>query len=928
MATRKKTGVIPQAGTLTGDEILAIVQNGNSRRTTLAEVAALAGGGGGGGGGTVRQITDADGVDEEGTLTFAVLPEDINGTIQLTSSDVLDPARALVIPEGAVGDRLTVQFVADLLAPIAAAELLVLASNVAYVIVLDGAVPYAGIPQGSTVEILKVGTLAVGPDTYHLWYVVNGRGDTAPLPPYTPTFTRSSMRSGGTTFFETDTLGNFAGGGTFAATVAVYLTDMPAALEVIAGLWMPGVADPGWFVGVDANRWRAGHQDALGTLRTNTDGATLVPAMLGRLNVVTFLRYGTSGYLIVNGIASDPFTVETDAGNASNPTRLLRANSVGTPYWFVSGGFVGFHFMENLSLGGSADTIAAMQHAQLMAITEADLEAFNTYFGAGSYYTVVDADSPQIIDQSSIRSAFSADPAWPVTYGTPNLWAADGGDGPAADQWAHPPIVATIDDTDSPFTVLPEHGGGIIRVDTSNDFVEMNMPPALAATKPFRVGFELIDGSHGAEVTSDGVLTFYPLGQTSVGVDSEGITWVTLTDTTRGSVVADLLALEVATTADFVATTALSRANNAQDVADDALSPTVRSTHTTVTRTIMADDAGDILPFSGASNAVAIAVPHSLFGTAEAGRAFAFRGVITDVTNPITIAGTGGLVLYYYGPKSLLDAVGDTFIVKVVSATEAWVYIFPRGVPGIDYVEGFVADAGTAANRRGYTRGSDPLSATPSFTAVVVGRITNTTFVSGGSRQLFGTRSAAAAAGGGWCIYNEGDVIGVRFTDNGGTQRSSALAQSTTAWRVLHMTVSASGADLTIRLFADGAQILEVYDGAAGGQYTAGAEMCVGVLDEGAILPAALNNRIHGAGYATAAMTPTEVGAHADAIIAANKLVQTSSGTALADGWRADVALGTPAAATWASFLGGTALTTLNTTALTLAAQTAPVRWW
>jgi len=249
-------------------------------------------------------------------------------------------------------------------------------------------------------------------------------------------------------------------------------------------------------------------------------------------------------------------------------------------------------------------------------------------------------------------------------------------------------------------------------------------------------------------------------------------------------------------------------------------------------------------------------------------------------------------------------------------------------VAGIDYVEGFVSDAGTAANRRGYTRGSDPLSATPSFTAVVVSRITSSGFVAGGARQLFGTRSAAAGVGGGWCIYNEGDTIGYRFTDVGTGQRAQALYQPTAAWRVLHMVVSASGADLAITLYADGVTALSSYFAGAGGQYTAGAALCVGVVDEGAVLPAALNNRIHGVGYATAAMTPAEVGAHADAIIAAASLVQTPSGTALVDGWRADVGLGTPGAATWASFLGGAALTTLNAAALTLAEQQGPLRWW
>lgn len=327
--------------------------------------------------------------------------------------------------------------------------------------------------------------------------------------------------------------------------------------------------------------------------------------------------------------------------------------------------------------------------------------------------------------------------------------------------------------------------------------------------------------------------------------------------------------------------------------------------------------------------------------------AIALRGLTTVSADEVT---TGGTISARHLVLSSPDAAGvpDVSIYTSdvnpngnLTALQGSLAISPAGLfrntnggtawavvhAGIDYVEGFVADAGTAANRRGYTRGSDPLSATPSFTAVLVGRILNTQFIAGGSRQLFGTRSAAGAGGGGWCIFSEGTVIGLRFTDTGGVQRSTSLVNATLAWRVLHLTVAASGADLTLTLFANGAQVSEVYVGGAGGQYTAGAEMCVGVLDEGAILPAALHNRIHGAGYATATMTQAEVAAHAEAIIEAGMLVQTPSGTALADGWRADVALGTPAAATWASFLGGTDLTTLNTTALTLASQSGPIRW-
>lgn len=260
----------------------------------------------------------------------------------------------------------------------------------------------------------------------------------------------------------------------------------------------------------------------------------------------------------------------------------------------------------------------------------------------------------------------SSDPITPASIGAATVAEAE--------QWAHPPIVATIDDTDSPFTVLPEHAGGIIRVDSSVDFIEMNMPPALAATKPFRVGFELIDSNNGAEVTSDGVLTFWPEGAPTVGVNSDGITWVTLTDTTRGSVVADLLALEAAASADFLATAALVNANNARDVADDALFPLVQSTHTSATKTLAAGDAGDIIPLNAASNAIVVTIPHTLFAAGGAGRAFRCQHKIVSVAGgAVTFVGSGGIVPFYNGkdPATTAFAAGDMLTIEVLSATEA-----------------------------------------------------------------------------------------------------------------------------------------------------------------------------------------------------------------------------------------------------------------
>lgn len=373
-------------------------------------------------GGSVRRITDADAPPGD-PLVFEVLPGDINGTIQLTAtSEDADVERTMILPVGEIGDRLTVQFTIDLFNPVPASNTLVLGAVdlEAYAIVLDSDGSfYEGLPLGSAIEIVRTGTIQAGPEVAYIWSIVNGRGAAA-----APTVveTRQSLRSEGTTSFATESIGNFAGGGSFAATVAVYLTAVPSGLEVIAGLWRPGEVVPGWFVGVDGNRWRAGHQDLAGTLSTNTAGAALVPATINRLNIVTFMRYGGLGHLIVNGALLDTFSVDTDAADASDPAMLLRANSVGTPYWFESGGLVGFQFMEAISFGSIDDTIAAFKYAQLTGINRSDLGAFHGYFGQGSYYTIDTADSPFIVDQEGIRSSFAADPSWPGVYGYPNLW--------------------------------------------------------------------------------------------------------------------------------------------------------------------------------------------------------------------------------------------------------------------------------------------------------------------------------------------------------------------------------------------------------------------------------------------------------------------------------------------------------------------------
>jgi hypothetical protein len=313
-----------------------------------------------------------------------------------------------------------------------------------------------------------------------------------------------------------------------------------------------------------------------------------------------------------------------------------------------------------------------------------------------------------------------------------------------------------------------------------------------------------------------------------------------------------------------------------------------------------------------------------------------------DLSNPVTVLEHGAPyidVTAVVGEKDDLDEYmasrGFSFV--ATDPTDN-----PVGWQTIDYVEGFVADTDPAL-RRGYTL-ADPLSATESFTAVVVLSPTTADAAAGAPQQAFGVRGTASDAAGGWGIQIEsaaaagalGNVqVRATFASIGGgpsTRMISADIQVLVAkWTVIHFTVasvSPAGA-LTLRLYVNGSAVAQFTSGDAGGQYTPGGSMSVGVYDGGvdSSNSAGFPGRIHGAGYATSVMTDAEIAAHVDAIQEAGELVQTPGGTALANGWRADVAAVEPGAATWPSFLAGAALTTVNATALTLATKAPPVVW-
>ena len=110
----------------------------------------------------------------------------------------------------------------------------------------------------------------------------------------------------------------------------------------------------------------------------------------------------------------------------------------------------------------------------------------------------------------------------------------------------------------------------------------------------------------------------------------------------------------------------------------DALYPLVQTAHTSATKTLAAGDVGDIIPLNAASNAIAVTIPHTLFAAGGTGRAWSCGFYVTSVAGgAITFAGSGGIVIKYFGKKPSATAIvaGDTIFVTVVSATLAHVWI-------------------------------------------------------------------------------------------------------------------------------------------------------------------------------------------------------------------------------------------------------------
>ena len=277
---------------------------------------------------------------------------------------------------------------------------------------------------------------------------------------------------------------------------------------------------------------------------------------------------------------------------------------------------------------------------------------------------------------------------------------------------------------------------------------------------------------------------------------------------------------------------------------------------------------------------------------------------------------------------------GDTYY----SSTDKRVYVYdgvmwlpmPRR---LDLVSGFVASS-TSSVRRGYTRSSDPTSALQDFTVMCVFVPGSGENVDTNPKQVFGTRTGANGGGGGWSIQmNYASARGgnariqYEVTQNASQLRSAGIDIPTMVGKAIVAHLSIRGSAPSIRLYVNGSCVVSAAGGNTGA-HTAGGNMCAGIYNDGSDSGGAgqFDGLIHGCGYATTAMTDAEIAAHARAIIEGSLLVQTASGTALADGWRVSEDDADPDGTDWNSFLGGTALTTLNTTALTRSSR-AQVPW-
>ena len=224
---------------------------------------------------------------------------------------------------------------------------------------------------------------------------------------------------------------------------------------------------------------------------------------------------------------------------------------------------------------------------------------------------------------------------------------------PSGQDFAPAPAVHTA----ATLTLTDDHRNSVLRVSGASNAVAIRIPDTLTGGEvgdatAFETAILVTDLTHAVTIaTGVGLLT--PEEHYGPELITEVNTWVVV-KVARGKAYMAVVPPGV-------------------DAVESA--PLVQGVHTSATRTIAPSDVGTIIPFSGQLQAVAITVPHTLFGSQGANKGFVFCGEVRNITNPITLAGSGGLVLVPYGPRTTLTTVGDVFTVVVISATVAWVFI-------------------------------------------------------------------------------------------------------------------------------------------------------------------------------------------------------------------------------------------------------------
>jgi hypothetical protein len=209
-------------------------------------------------------------------------------------------------------------------------------------------------------------------------------------------------------------------------------------------------------------------------------------------------------------------------------------------------------------------------------------------------------------------------------------------------------------------------------------------------------------------------------------------------------------------------------ANDAQGTADDALggiAGAVPAAHTASTKTIASTDFGSIIRLDPTSNAIEVTIPHTLFGSIVSSRSFRFRMVALNVDNAITLAGSGGLGLTYYGDSTI--TAGDVIVVVIESATVARVEVIKSGdlvgtaqTTATDALHPLVQTAHTSATKTlaaGDAGDIIPLNAASNAIEVT---IPHTLFAAGGTGRAWVCQAkVVSVAGGAATFVGSGGIV-------------------------------------------------------------------------------------------------------------------------------------------------------------------------